>query len=350
MKLLVSPAHITCTENSADTLPAIAQFATACKFNEIHSPLLSEYPSSIAGEPRDVVELGERVCLFWEVFSCEKMLALLHGLPTCLGNGASVRLLVKNYNDEALLKNLSQQKVTTMLPRSLVEFNDVRSDYVPDLQFSISSLFNQGRVFLQPYDTLSTFSKAYLDVSEAPAEATLSAIAPDCTQTLTVKATILLDQASRLAYKILYRKSEPDATIWTQYAALDRTIAAFIQGLPPVPLTLDGGVGTTAYEDDKNEVAAIAFAQHHLGYTVPPSASIRTSPYVLGAHVLAHAATMELAHAVVTYSPDAWVNGVREAANVACIVKEINDAGIDSAIYCLVDVVRSTAFPAFTST
>lgn len=92
MRLLVRLPFLLLLTSSfiLDLVLATAQFAIACKLNEVSSPMLSEFPSSIAGVPRDAIELGEWVGTFWQVLILEKKLALVRGVPSSLRDEVSV--------------------------------------------------------------------------------------------------------------------------------------------------------------------------------------------------------------------------------------------------------------------
>lgn len=75
---------------SADLYPlffrtiAIAQFAISCKLHQINSPWLADAPPSILGPPKDALELGQRIMIFWTVFEVDKTVSLSSGFPATL--------------------------------------------------------------------------------------------------------------------------------------------------------------------------------------------------------------------------------------------------------------------------
>lgn len=68
------------------TLPvtAVAQFAVSCGLDKLSSPCTAEAPPSILDRPRDLIELGERISTFWNIFVADRFIALSSGFATTI--------------------------------------------------------------------------------------------------------------------------------------------------------------------------------------------------------------------------------------------------------------------------
>lgn len=216
-----------------------------------------------------------------------------------------------------------------MMPHSLAGFRDVRCLQFPTLSILITDIFIQGCVFFQPTSILDILP-----------------VTDDCTLALEVKSTVLFHRASRMAHTFQHTANPLlDEMGCAEYAALERTLIAFIASIPP----WDSSTSTSTpglislkgtHEDEKIEAQAVMYANDYLQYVVPTiPAFVGVNRSMMNVHIRAHAALMELMHAamIVGYDTDAWGKCVNSAAAVAWIVREIKYEMSP----CLIDAVRT---------
>lgn len=129
-----------------------------------------------------------------------------------------------------------------------------------------------------------------------------------------LKSVILLDRARQLAaIAILPRDSGLLESFWTEIAALEAQTTTFLHSLP----CIQEATRICAYATDLGE-----FTTAHI---CKPSHFSRVSsrPWIVGAHTMARGTLIELHHISASYDPAAYIRMVREAENMADIIKAV---------------------------
>ncbi|KAF8608227.1 hypothetical protein BDV93DRAFT_245111 [Ceratobasidium sp. AG-I] len=171
-----------------------ARFAVTLGFHQLNSRVVqpvapaNQYRSIIGvqrWQPSDAIELGEAINLWWVCTTLDFGAATLNGLPL----------------------SVDVSDITTVWPRPIDDFED--SSTLPDDNYSVAAL-------LDP-------------------DLPLSDISHDNFKYMMAKASIVLLSASKLN---LERVANPQGSDdwWVRFDACDRTVARFMQTMPPVNL------------------------------------------------------------------------------------------------------------------